>query len=64
MPKKSKNESKPPFTKADKEAWAEHERTTRKILEDRLRATHGDEWMEANREELDKDWERSKDLIL
>lgn len=52
------------LTRANKKAWAEHERRTRQELEDSLRSEHGDQWMEDNRELLGKDWERVKDLIL
>lgn len=66
MRKKSKKKDVPPepLTRTNKKAWAEHEKRTRQEMEDSLRAEHGDQWMEDNREEIDRDWERSKDLIL
>lgn len=56
--------SEEPLSRENKKAWAEHERRTRQEMEDSLRATHGDAWMDESREEIDRDWERCKDLIL
>lgn len=46
------------------QAMEEYEAEVRAELEADLRATHGDAWMQANKAQLDKDWERSKRLIL
>lgn len=51
----AKKKTEEPLTRENKKAWAEYERRTRQEMEDILRATHGDKWMEANREEIDRE---------
>ena len=35
---------------------------TRETLEEELRQEHGEEWMQANKESLDREWETLKDF--